>query len=125
MDHCRRRLALQGQAIQGGPRKPGLLRHPLHHPGRGVCGDAAVPAAGNSGRRRAGRAADLQAANVAAVRLAVAGLHPAGFTGGLLPFTSVLKGEEERGGRETHCQYEERERGMEESSKKDGTRRDG
>lgn len=55
----------------------------------------------------------------------MADLHNAGFYGGLLPFTSVLNGEERRG-RETHCQYEERERerearegGMEESSKRD------
>lgn len=119
VDHRRRRLALQGQALQGGPGKPGLLRHPLHHPGRGVCGHTAVPAAGDGGRRRAGRAADLQAANGAAVRLTVADLHPAGFTGGLLPFTSVLNGEE-RGGRETHCQYEERERGRDGGVFKEG-----
>lgn len=35
----------------------------------------------------------MQGANVAAVRLAVADLHPAGFAGGLLPFTIVLNGE--------------------------------
>ncbi|TMS02182.1 Sodium/calcium exchanger 1 [Larimichthys crocea] len=54
-------LALQGPEVQGGPRKPGFLRHPLHHPGRGVCGHAAVPATGVGGRWRIGRATDLQA----------------------------------------------------------------
>lgn len=97
VDHRSHRLARRGQALQSGPGKPGLLRHPLHHPGRGVRDHAAVPAAGVGGWRRAGRTADLQAANVAAVRLAVAGLHPAGFTGGLLPYTTVLNGEERRG----------------------------
>lgn len=53
--------------------------------------DASLPPATHCGRRRAGRAADLQVANVAAVRLSVANLHPAGFDGGLLPYTSVLE----------------------------------
>lgn len=122
LDHCRRRLALQRQDVQGGPRKPGLLRHPLHHPSCGVCDRAAVPASGDSGRRWAGRATDLQDANIAAVRLTVADLHPAGFAGSLLPFTMVLNREDRRGW-ETHCQYEKREK--EESLKRDRTRKDG
>ena len=101
VDHCGRRLALQGQSVQGGPGKPGLLGHPLHHPGHGVRHHAAVPAEGGGRRRRAGRAADLQDDNVAAVRLAVAGLHPAGFTGGLLPSTYVLNSRGEERGRHT------------------------
>lgn len=53
--------------------------------------DASLPPPAHGGWRRAGRAADLQVANVAAVRLSVANLHPAGFDGGLLPYTAVLE----------------------------------
>lgn len=109
VDHRGHSLAHGGQDVQGGPRKPGLLCHPVHHPGCVLCAHAAVPAAGVSGRRWAGRAADLQNIYVTVVRLTVADLHPLGFTGGLLPFNIVLNGEE-RGGWETHCQYEEKER---------------
>lgn len=66
-----------------------------------MCGHTAVPAAGDSGRGRAGRAADLQVDNVAAVRLAVADLHPAGFSRGLLPYTRVLNGQTGEGERPT------------------------
>lgn len=108
MDHCSRCLALQGLVLQGGPGKPGLLRHSLHRPGRGVRLHASLPEAGFRGRRRARWASDLQGANVAAVRLAVADLHPAGFTGGLLPFTIVLNGG--GGGRPTANTERKRER---------------
>lgn len=94
VDPGRRGVALQGQGVQGGPREPGLLRHALHHHGRHLHAHPAVPAAGLGGRGGAGGAADLQDYHVAAVLLHVADLHPAGFTGGLLPSTSVLNGEE-------------------------------
>lgn len=124
MDHCSRRLALQGLVLQGWPGKPGILRHSLHRPGRGVRHHASLPATGFRGRWRARWASDLQGANVAAVRLAVADLHPAGFTGGLLPLTIVLSGEGGTGGRD-YCQYREKEREKEEEWRSLLGRRDG
>lgn len=109
MDHRCHRLALQGQTFQGGPRKSGLLCHPLHYLSCGERAHASVPEAGNSRRWRAGWAADLQNNNVADVCLIVADLHPAGFPGGLLPYTRVLNGKESRG-RESPTANMKRER---------------
>lgn len=67
----------------------------------------------------------MQDDHVADVRVAVADLHPAGFTGGLLPFTSVLNGEEGEGERPTANMKREREEGMKVSAKRGRTRRDG
>lgn len=92
MDHRSRRLAHQGQTLPGGPWKPGLLCHPLHHPGLGFCRHAAVPTAAKCSRRRVRGATDYQNVDITDVLLSVVGLHPAGFTGGLLSYTSVLNG---------------------------------
>lgn len=120
MDHRCHRLALQGQTFQGGPRKSGLLCHPLHYLSCGERAHASVPEAGNSRRWRAGWAADLQNNNVADVCLIVADLHPAGFPGGLLPYTRVLNGKESRGRESpTANMKRERERAMQQSWKRE------